>query len=68
MGPINTITSTTTPIHFIADMGGKVRLVCMPNVVEFHATREHHHHLHTNDPRAVTCPACKKTPIFIKAK
>ncbi len=34
---------------------------CMPNMTEFHSTMHHGNVLRTSEPRAVTCPMCKKT-------
>lgn len=43
------------------------RIACMPNMVEFHQTMYHPNYQRTDEPRAATCPACKKTPVFLKA-
>lgn len=43
------------------------RIACMPNMLEFHATPYHPAFHRSNDARAVTCPACKRTEIYKKA-
>jgi len=40
------------------------RIACMPNMREFHTTPYHPAYQRTDDPRAVTCPACKETDVF----
>lgn len=47
-------------IHLIVD--GKI--VCMPNMTEFHATQYHTHHQRTDDARAASCPMCKRTTVY----
>ncbi len=42
----------------------QLRIVCMPNMTEFHQTLYHPNYQRTDDVRAVTCPACMKTPLF----
>ena len=46
------------------------RIACMPNMVhtEFGKTMYHEVHHHTNDYRAVSCPACKKSQAFAAAQ
>ena len=39
-------------------------IACMPNMREFHRTLYHPSYQRSNDVRAVTCPACKKTTTF----
>lgn len=39
----------------------------MPNMTEFGTTQYHPHVLRTNDPRAASCPQCKKTDHYIRA-
>lgn len=64
---------TLTIIHFAYplsdDSPPQYRLACMPNMQsnEFGQTRYHGVHHHTNEPRAATCPACKRTDVFKKA-
>ena len=41
------------------------RIACMPNMTEFHQTPYHPNYQRTNEARAVTCPACKKTAVFV---
>ena len=36
----------------------------MPSMTEFHATMYHPNYQRSNDVRAVSCPACKKTKVF----
>jgi hypothetical protein len=40
------------------------RIACMPKMREFHATPYHPNYQRTNEPKAVTCPACKETNIY----
>lgn len=44
------------------------RIACMPNMTEFHATKHHPNYQRSNDTRAVTCPACKKSEVYREAK
>ena len=57
-----------TTIHFVYwddnFQGGSWRLACIPNVTEFHKTQHHENYQRTNDTRATTCPACKRTVIY----
>lgn len=48
------------------DSPAEHRIACMPNMKqsEFGATQYHLPHLHANDPRAATCPACKRTENY----
>lgn len=54
------------PIHFVFQVGPE-RIACMPNMTEFHTTPYHRSYARSNDPRAVTCPACKKSTPFAEA-
>lgn len=40
-------------------------IACAPNLVHKHATMERGAWQRTNDPRAVTCPTCKETEIYL---
>lgn len=59
---------TTNAIHFISSITGldtpDWRIACMPNMVEFHRTKYHLAYQRSDDPRAVNCPACKKTEAY----
>ena len=43
------------------------RIACMPNMTEFHQTMYHPNYQRTDDYRAVTCPACKKSEAYKEA-
>jgi len=69
---------TVTLVHFVHELvlppleseGPPVpqwRIACMPNMTEFHLTPYHPNYQRTDDARAVTCPACKKSKAFQKA-
>ncbi len=71
--------STITLIHFTHEVDGvptgkedlpgkEWRIACMPGMVEFHQTNYHPNYHRSNDVRAVTCPACKKSGTFISTK
>lgn len=60
MDQVSATGEVTTLIHLIHEG----RIPCMPNMVEFHATVYHPAYHRSDDTRAVTCPACKKTPTF----
>ena len=78
MEQINIAGVPTTLIHFVFEAmvppdteGPPVpawRIACMPHMKEFHATAYHPNYHRTNDTRAATCPACKKTKDFAKAQ
>ncbi len=60
---------TITLIHFVHPTLSRSdeqqwRIACMPNMTEFHSTPYHPNYQRTDDARAVTCPACKKAPVF----
>lgn len=62
----------TVSIHFLfpqgdVAQGGGWRIACMPKMVEFHRTSHHQEYLRTDDPSAVTCASCKKSPMWRKA-
>lgn len=44
------------------------RVACMPNMTEFHSTPYHQQVARTNAHQAVTCPACKRTDVYRRAK
>lgn len=44
------------------------RIACMPNMTEFHQTAYHPNYQRSDDARAVSCPACQKTPAFKAAQ
>lgn len=50
---------SVTLIHFVSQVDPE-RIACMPNMKEFHQTQHHLNYQRSNEPRAVTCPACKK--------
>lgn len=54
-------------IHFAYAVPTGAQVACMPNMREFGETMYHRHVLLTDDPRAVTCPACKKTDAWMGA-
>lgn len=73
--------NSVTLIHFVSKMmvpptdsepegppSGQWRIACMPNMVEFHQTLYHPAYHRTDDPRAVTCPACMKSTAFKESK
>ena len=61
-----------TLIHFVFPVSDQSptewRIACMPKMTEFHLTPFHPNYQRTDDPRAVTCPACKKTDMYEKAR
>lgn len=57
-----------TIIHFTYQQGEQWRIACMPNMVEFHETPYHKNYQRSNDPRAVTCPSCKKSQALLEAQ
>lgn len=56
-----------TLIHFSSTESGTERIACMPNMVEFHQTMYHPVVQRSDDPRGVTCPACKKSGMYVAA-
>jgi hypothetical protein len=54
---------TVTLVHFVFETEPE-QIACMPNMIEFHLTQYHPTYHRSNDTRAVTCPACKRTDIF----
>ncbi len=44
------------------------RIACMPNMVELHHTTFHPNYQRSNDPRVVSCPACRKSEVFRKSR
>lgn len=59
---------SVTLIHYTHAVGGNWRIACMPNMVEFHVTLYHPNYQRSDDVRAVSCPACKKTAAFTGAQ
>lgn len=61
-----------TLLHFVREVststGTEWRITCMPHMTEFHQTAYHPNYPRSDDPRAVTCPACKKTAAYREAK
>jgi hypothetical protein len=55
--------ATVTLVHLVAQVNGCWQIACMPNLQqsEFGTTLHHPCIMHTNEPRAVTCPQCLKT-------
>lgn len=47
--------------------GNDWRIACMPGMTEFYHTNYHPNVHRTDDWRAVSCPMCKKTELFISA-
>lgn len=60
MEQLNALGQTITLIHYVFQVDPE-RIACMPHMQEFHSTKYHPNYQRTNDPRAVTCPACKAT-------
>lgn len=61
-----------TIIHFVTESGTgdhRWRIACMPNMLpsEFGSTPYHKHIQRTNEARAVTCPACRRTDAHAQA-
>lgn len=44
------------------------RIACVPNMTEFHATAHHPNYQRSNSTAAVTCPACRRTEVYKKAR
>lgn len=61
-----------TLIHFVYPTSDASppdwRIACMPNMVEFHSTPYHPNYQRSDDPRAVSCPACKRTEVYKKSR
>lgn len=59
-----------TVIHYTYSQGEGEdliwRIACMPNMTEFHETPYHPSYQRSNDVRAVTCLACKRTQLFLE--
>lgn len=67
MDQINVYGQLTTLIHFVFQVDPE-RIACMPKMTEFHRTDYHLNYERTNEPRAVTCPACKRTESYKQAR
>lgn len=59
--------NATTLVHFVYQSEPE-RIACMPNMVEFHSTAYHKNYQRSNDPRAVSCPACRRTDAYKTAR
>ncbi len=57
-------------LTYLLDGTDQWRIACMPSVANFATSAHHPNYIRSNDTRAVTCPACKKTKVFeeVKAK
>lgn len=55
-----------TVIHYTYATPMGHRIACMPNMQEFHKTKYHPCYMRSNDLRAVTCPACKRSNFYIE--
>lgn len=51
-------------VHFAHVADGKERVACLPNMAELHQTQHHPNYQRSGEPRAVTCPACKRTDAY----
>ena len=67
MEQINQFGESTTLIHFVFQDAPE-RIACCPNMTEFHSTVYHPNYQRSNDARAVTCPMCKKTDAYGRAR
>lgn len=43
-------------------------IACMPGMTTLHKTNHQENHQRSNDARAVSCPACKRTSIYGEIK
>lgn len=50
--------------HFTYEVDKIYRIACMPGLTNFGKTIDHPVFANSNDPRAVTCPGCKKTEVY----
>jgi len=55
---------STTLIHWMTETSNGLRIACMPNATEFHATPYHPAFQRTDDVRAASCPACRRTAEY----
>lgn len=67
MDQVDAFGRTMTLVHFVFQAEPE-RIACMPGMQEFHATPHHPNYQRTNDPRAVSCSACKKTDSYKQAR
>lgn len=67
MDQVTAAGGTITLIHFVFQTEPE-RIACMPNMVEFSATPHHPNYPRTNEVRAVSCPACRKSEAFASAQ
>lgn len=58
-----------TLIHFcyLTEPKNEERIACSPNMKELGETMYHPNCQRTNDFRAVTCPSCKRSDMYIAA-
>jgi hypothetical protein len=68
MEQVDALGRAGTLIHFTYEVGKDWRIACMPNMIEFYRTMYHPSYQRSNDTRAVTCSACKESPVFKKAQ
>lgn len=66
MEQINAAGETIQIVHFVFQTEPE-RVACMPAMTELHRTPYHPSYLRSNDPRGVSCPACKRTDQYKQA-
>ena len=54
-----------TLVHFVHQTSPE-RIACMPGMEDLHKTDHHPSVQRSDDYRAVTCPACKRTEVFMR--
>ena len=59
--------SATGQIITLVHLEANGKIACMPGMAELHATMYHPAVHRSDDPRAVTCPACKKSTVFVES-
>lgn len=64
---VDHITQTGQTIILIHLMHGG-RVACMSGLTEMHETTGHPTIQRTDDPRAVTCPMCKRSSVFLSER
>lgn len=52
-----------TLVHFVHQVDPE-RIACMPNMAELGTTPHHPNYQRSNDTRAVSCPACKRSVAY----
>lgn len=51
--------------HYVGGLGNGWQIACMPSLKELNSNDAlHPNYQRTNDKRAVTCPACKRSNVF----